>query len=183
KNHSLDRHVSRTWRLSAMLPAFFVSKKGVRYNLKASGVSGCPDSYHKSSVRTALRKASCTKMVKGAYVNPNAPSNRRIMVSVWVVPLKSAGRAGTFYSRVKGGFAEDWGIVCPRKGSGSGLCRSGSWGYARSYGWTGATHRYAIHTMALYTNRSNSPSTKPWLTDAAKAAWQASGPVVYHGED
>ncbi|MFC4118237.1 hypothetical protein [Nonomuraea zeae] len=165
---------------TALLPESFTTAKGVRYNLKASGVGKCPDSYHDSNVRSALRKARCTKMIKGAYVNPNAPANRRIMVSVWVVPLKNADRADTAYSRLDTAYADDWGIVCPRKGPGAGLCDSGSWNRAQTWGWIGSTHRYLLHTMAIYTNRASSTSVRPWLKDASKAAFNAAGPMVYH---
>jgi hypothetical protein len=165
---------------TALLPRSFTTAKGVRYNLKAGGVSKCPDSYHDSNVRSALRKARCSKMVKGAYVNPNAPSNRRIMVSVWVVPLKNASRAATAYGRLDSAYADDWGIVCPRKGAGSGLCHTRTWNRAQTYGWIGSTHRYLLHTMAIYTNRASSTSVRPWLKDASKAAFNAAGPMVYH---
>ncbi|MGW0809073.1 hypothetical protein [Nonomuraea sp. NPDC002799] len=167
----------------ALLADSFTSAKGVRYNLKAGSSGKCPDSYHNSSVRSALRKAHCSKMIKGVYVNPHAAANRRIMVSVWVVPLKNDSRADTLYGRTSDAYAEAWGIVCPKKGAGSGLCHSSSWLRARLYGWTGSTHRYVIHTMAIYTNRSNGSSTVPWLKDASKAAYHAVGPMVYHDGD
>lgn len=164
----------------ALLPESFTTAKGVRYKLKASGEDDCPDSYHDGNVRAALRKAHCTEMITGAYVNPEKSKNRRIMVAVWVVPLKTDNRADTAYSRLKNAYADDWGIVCPRKGPGSGLCDSGSWNYAQTYGWTGYTHRYLIHTMAIYTNRATGASVRPWLKDASKAAFNAAGPMVYH---
>ncbi|WP_433516647.1 hypothetical protein ACQP2T_14365 [Nonomuraea sp. CA-143628] len=166
---------------TALLPESFTSAKGVRYNLKASGVNKCPGSYHNSNVRSALRKAHCTKMVTGAYVNPHASANRRIMVSIWVVPLKNADRAETAYSRLDTAYAaDDWGVVCPRKGPGAGLCDSGTWNRAQTWGWVGSTHRYLLHTMAIYTNRASSTSVRPWLKDASKAAFKAVGPMVYH---
>ncbi|MEV1177424.1 hypothetical protein [Nonomuraea sp. NPDC049784] len=169
--------------VGALLPDSFTTAKGVRYNLKASGVDKCPDTYHASNIRTALRKASCTKMISGAYVNPNASAGRRIMVSVWVVPLKNSDRADTAYSRLDDAYADAWGIVCPRKGPGAGLCDSGSWNNAQTYGWSGYTHRYLIHTMAIYTNRATATSARPWLKDASKAAFNAVGPMVYHDGD
>ncbi|QYC40961.1 hypothetical protein Nocox_16740 [Nonomuraea coxensis DSM 45129] len=168
---------------SALLPKSFTTAKGVRYTLRAGGVAKCPDAYHDSNVRSALRKAKCSKMVKGAYVNPGAPANRRIMVSVWVVPLKSDNRAATAYGRLSNAYADDWGIVCPRKGPGSGLCHTTYWNNAQTWGWVGHTHRYLLHTMAIYTNRSNSTSVRPWLKDASKAAFNAAGPMVYHDTD
>ncbi|WP_214318170.1 hypothetical protein [Nonomuraea sediminis] len=165
---------------SALLPESFTSAKGVRYNLKASGVDDCPDSYHDSNVKSALRKANCTDMITGAYVNPSASKNQRIMVAVWVVPLKNDGRADTAYSRLKNAYADDWGIVCPRRGPGAGLC-DGSWSWAQTYGWTGYTHRYLMHTMAIYTNRTRVASARVWLKDASKAAYNAVGPMVFHG--
>ncbi|WP_125637799.1 hypothetical protein [Nonomuraea sp. WAC 01424] len=164
----------------ALLPHSFTSAKGVRYTLRSSGVDKCPDAYHASNVRAVLRKAHCGKMVKGSYVNPNAPANKRIMVSVWVVPLKNDGRADTAYARLDDAYADAWGIVCPRKGPGSGLCHSTSWSRAQTWGWVGYTHRYLLHTMAVYTNRANATSTRPWLKDASKAAFKAIGPMVYH---
>ncbi|MFI6986894.1 hypothetical protein [Nonomuraea wenchangensis] len=168
---------------SALLPRSFKSAKGVRYTLRASGVAKCPDSYHDSNVRSALRKAKCTKMIKGAYVNPGAPANQRIMVSVWVVPLKSDDRAATAYGRLESAYADDWGIVCPKKGPGSGLCHTTYWNSAQTWGWVGYTHRYLLHTMAIYTNRANSTKVRPWLKDASKAAFNAAGPMVYHDTD
>ncbi|MER6950240.1 hypothetical protein ABT294_40105 [Nonomuraea sp. NPDC000554] len=169
--------------VDALLPQSFTSAKGVRYNLKGSGVDKCPGSYHDSNVRTALRKAHCSKMVTGAYVNPNAPAGQRIMVSVWVVPLENADRAHTARSRLVNASSEDWGVVCPRKGPGSGLCDSGTWVNAQTYGWTGSDHRYLINTMAIYTNRASASSAKPWLKDASRAAIDAAGPMVYHDGD
>ncbi|MFI6600517.1 hypothetical protein ACIBHX_30100 [Nonomuraea sp. NPDC050536] len=167
----------------ALLPDSFTTARGVRYNLKGSGVHDCPASYHDSNVRSALRKAHCTDMVSGAYVNPAKSKNRRIMVAVWVVPLQSDGRADTAYSRLKNAYSDAWGIVCPRTGPGAGLCDTGNWSYARTYGWTGYTHRYVLHTMAIYTNRATTSSAKPWLKDASKAAYNAIGPKVYHNGD
>lgn len=163
----------------ALLPSSFTTAKGVRYTLRSSGVDKCPDAYHAANVRSVLRKARCSKMVKGSYVNPGAPGNKRIMVSVWVVPLKNDGRADTAYARLDDAYADAWGIVCPRKGPGSGLCHSTSWSRAQTWGWVGYTHRYLLHTMAVYTNRANSTSTRPWLKDASKAAYKAIGPKVY----
>lgn len=167
----------------AVLPESFTSAKGIRYTLRASGVDDCPESYHDSNVRSALNKARCTDMITGAYINPNATKNSRIMVAVWVVPLKNDERADTAYSRLKNAYADDWGIVCPRNGAGSGLCDSGSWIYAQTYGWTGYDHRYLIHTMAIYTNRTRASSAKTWLKDASRAAFKATGPMVYHDND
>ncbi|MEV4114620.1 hypothetical protein [Nonomuraea sp. NPDC049695] len=164
----------------ALLPQSFTTAKNVRYTLRAGGVDRCPGSYHEGSVRTALSKARCSKMVTGAYVNPGAPAGQRIMVSVWVVPLSNADRADTAYSKLDDLYADAWGIVCPRKGPGAGLCDSGSWTNAQTYGWTGYTHRYLIHTVAIYTNRATASSAKPWLKDASKAAYHAVGPKVYH---
>ncbi|YCK37087.1 hypothetical protein ACNF49_24445 [Actinomadura sp. ATCC 39365] len=164
---------------SALLPSSFTTAKGVRYTLRSSGVDKCPDAYHAANVRSVLRKARCSKMVKGSYVNPGAPGNKRIMVSVWVVPLKNDGRADTAYARLDDAYADAWGIVCPQKGPGSGLCHSTSWSRAQTWGWVGYTHRYLLHTMAVYTNRANSTSTRPWLKDASKAAYKAIGPKVY----
>ncbi|MEV4373515.1 hypothetical protein AB0J71_41095 [Nonomuraea sp. NPDC049637] len=164
---------------SALLPSSFTTAKGVRYTLRSSGVDKCPDAYHAANVRSVLRKARCSKMVKGSYVNPGASGNKRIMVSVWVVPLKNDGRADTAYARLDDAYADAWGIVCPRKGPGSGLCHSTSWSRAQTWGWVGYTHRYLLHTMAVYTNRANSTSTRPWLKDASKAAYKAIGPKVY----
>ncbi|MEV4284851.1 hypothetical protein AB0K40_05050 [Nonomuraea bangladeshensis] len=168
---------------SALLPQSFRTAKGVRYTLRAGGVSKCPDAYPDSNVRSALRKAKCTKMIKGAYVNPGAPANKRIMVSVWVVPLKSDERAATAYGRLENAYADDWGIVCPKKGPGSGLCHTTYWNNAQTWGWVGYTHRYLLHTMAIYTNRANSTKVRPWLKDASKAAFNAVGPMVYHDTD
>ncbi|MCK2218691.1 hypothetical protein MF672_033580 [Actinomadura sp. ATCC 31491] len=168
---------------SALLPASFTSAKGVRYNLKASGVEKCPDRYHDAEVRAALRKAKCGKMVKGVYVNPAKSANKRIMVSVWVVPLKSDDRAATAYGRLDDTYADAWGIVCPKKGPGSGLCHTTTWNRAQTWGWTGYTHRYLLHTMAIYTNRAGSSNVRPWVKDASKAAFNATGPKVYHGTD
>ncbi|MFG1942646.1 hypothetical protein [Nonomuraea sp. NPDC048826] len=165
---------------SALLPDSFTSAKGVRYTLRASGVNKCPAAYHDNNIRTALRKARCAKMVTGAYVNPGAPANQRIMVAVWVVPLKDATRAATAYGRVADAYAQDWGIVCPRKGPGAGLCDTGTWSTAQAYGWSGSTHRYLIKTMAIYTNRTTASSAVPWLKDASKAGYNAVGPMVYH---
>ncbi|MFI9594711.1 hypothetical protein [Nonomuraea sp. NPDC052265] len=163
----------------ALLPDSFTTAKGVRYTLRSSGVDKCPDAYHAANVRSVLRKARCSKMVKGSYVNPGAPANKRIMVSVWVVPLKNDGRADTAYARLDDAYADAWGIVCPRKGPGSGLCHSTSWSRAQTWGWVGYTHRYLLHTMAVYTNRANATSTRPWLKDASKAAYKEIGPMVY----
>ncbi|GAA3574782.1 hypothetical protein GCM10022419_064840 [Nonomuraea rosea] len=51
---------------------------------------------------------------------------------------------------------------------------------AQTYGWIGSTHRYLLHTMAIYTNRASSAGVRPWLKDASKAAFNAAGPMVFH---
>lgn len=167
----------------ALLPNSFTTAKGVEYKLKASGTDRCPGNYHDGNVLSILRRAKCTNMVTGAYTSSNSTKNSRIMVAVWVVPLKTDGRADTAFRRLDKAYADDWGILCPRKGPGAGICDRGGWSSARTIGWTLATHRYLINSMAIYTNLTREKSADKWLSDASKAAVNAAGPKVYHGED
>jgi hypothetical protein len=168
-----------------LLPSSFTSDKGVHFTRRAYGVEKCPSPWPDAHVKSALRTAGCNKMAVGAYVNMGAPAGRRILVSVWVVPLKNVARAESAYSRLKNYSVEDWGIRCPLEGPGSsGICfHPENWLNAQLYGWTGYRARYVIHTIAVYTNRASSPSVKPWVKDASKAASNAVGPGIYDGTD
>ncbi|WP_433258410.1 hypothetical protein ACQPYK_23420 [Streptosporangium sp. CA-135522] len=168
-----------------LLPSSFTSDKGVHFTFRGGAVEKCPSPWPDAHVKSALRKAGCNKMAVGTYVNMGAPAGRRILVSVWVVPLKNVDRAESAYSRLKNYSVEDWGIRCPLEGPGSsGICfHPENWLNAQLYGWTGYRARYVIHTIAVYTNRASSPSVKPWVKDASKAASNAVGPGIYDGAD
>ncbi|MFI6325026.1 hypothetical protein ACIBG8_46425 [Nonomuraea sp. NPDC050556] len=167
----------------ALLPDSFTTAKGVEYKLKASGTNRCPGNYHDANVLSVLRRAKCSNMVTGAYTSSNSTKNSRIMVAVWVVPLKTDGRADTAFKRLEKAYADDWGILCPRKGPGASICDRGGWSSARTIGWTLATHRYLINSMAIYTNLTRDKTADKWLSDASKAAVNAAGPKVYHNLD
>ncbi|GAA2696527.1 serine/threonine-protein kinase [Nonomuraea recticatena] len=163
----------------ALLPQSFTSAKGVRFSRKAFGVEDCPSPWPDARVKSALRKARCDDMAVGAYISSGAP-NGRIMVTVWVVPLKDSGRAGAAYSRLKNVYVQDWGIRCPQTGPGStGICFTSNWWNVQLYSWTGQTGRYVIRTLAVYTNLTRDSSATKWLKDASRAAFKESGPMVY----
>lgn len=163
----------------ALLPQSFTSAEGVRFSRKAAGVEDCPSPWPVARVKSALRKARCDDMAVGAYVSSGAPKGR-IMVTVWVVPLKDSGRAGTAYSRLKNVYVQDWGIRCPLSGPGStGICYTSNWWNVQLYSWTGQNGRYVIRTLAVYTNLTRDASATKWLKDASRAAFMESGPMVY----
>ncbi|WP_433509460.1 serine/threonine protein kinase [Nonomuraea sp. CA-143628] len=163
----------------ALLPQSFTSAEGVRFSRKAAGVEDCPSPWPDARVKSALRKARCDDMAVGAYVSSGAPKGR-IMVTVWVVPLKDSGRAGTAYSRLKNVYVQDWGIRCPLAGPGStGICYTSNWWNVQLYSWTGQNGRYVIRTLAVYTNLTRDASAAKWLKDASRAAFKESGPMVY----
>ncbi|MFI6322807.1 hypothetical protein ACIBG8_35100 [Nonomuraea sp. NPDC050556] len=163
-----------------LLPVSFTSDKGVRFELRASGVEKCPSPWPDAHVKATLRTAGCKDMAVGAYVNMDSPANRRILVSVWIVPLKNVSKAQSAYARLKTYGVEDWGIRCPREGPGSsGICfHPENWLSAQIYGYTGYRARYVIHTIAVYTNRTAASSAKPWVKDASKAGFSKVGPGV-----
>jgi serine/threonine protein kinase len=164
---------------AALLPQSFTSAEGVRFSRKAAGVEDCPSPWPDARVKSALRKARCDDMAVGVYVSSGAPKGR-IMVTVWVVPLKDSGRAGTAYSRLKNVYVQDWGIRCPRTGPGStGICFTSNWWDVQLYSWTGQNGRYVIRTLAVYTNLTRAASATKWLKDASRAAFKESGPMVY----
>lgn len=163
----------------ALLPLSFTSAEGVRFNRRAAGVEDCPSPWPDDKIKSALRKARCDDMAVGAYISSGAP-NGRIMVTVWVVPLKDSGRAATAYSRLKNAYVQDWGIRCPRTGPGStGICYTSNWWDVQLYSWTGQTGRYVIRTLAVYTNLTKDSSATKWLKDASRAAFKESGPMAY----
>lgn len=163
----------------ALLPLSFKSAEGVRFSRKAAGVEDCPSPWPDARVKSALRKAHCDDMAVGAYISSGAP-NGRIMVTVWVVPLKDSARADTAYSRLKNVYVQDWGIRCPRTGPGStGICYTSNWWNVQLYSWTGQYGRYVVRTLAVYTNLTRDASAVKWLKDASRAAFRESGPLVY----
>ncbi|MFI7133869.1 serine/threonine-protein kinase [Nonomuraea sp. NPDC050153] len=163
----------------ALLPLSFTSAEGVRFSRKAAAVEDCPSPWPDARVKSALRKARCDDMAVGAYVSSGAPKGR-IMVTVWVVPLKDSGRAGTAYSRLKNVYVQDWGIRCPLSGPGStGICYTSNWWNVQLYSWTGQSGRYVIRTLAVYTNLTRDAGATKWLKDASRAAFKESGPMVY----
>ncbi|MFI6484073.1 serine/threonine-protein kinase [Nonomuraea sp. NPDC050663] len=163
----------------ALLPVSFESPQGVRFSREAAGVEGCPSPWPDERVKSALRKARCGDMAVGAYIGSGAPKGR-IMVTVWVVPLKDAARARTAYSRLKNVYVQDWGIRCPQEGPGSsGICYTSDWWDVQLYSWTGQRGRYVIRTLAVYTNLTRASSAAKWLKDASRAAFMESGPMVY----
>ncbi|MFI6291410.1 DUF6585 family protein [Nonomuraea sp. NPDC050790] len=168
----------------ALLADTFTTKKGVRYNLKGTRQDDCPAWFQEGKVRTVLRGARCKEMISGVYASANSSKNNRIMVVIRVIPFKDASTAKKTFDKLPAG-SRDWGFMCPLKGPGSGLCANGrgSWSSAYIWGWTQHNHRYVVATLALYENLANGSSTKPWLTDASKAALDAAGPMVYHDND
>ncbi|MBA2888822.1 serine/threonine-protein kinase [Nonomuraea soli] len=163
----------------ALLPVSFKSPQGVRFSREAAGVEDCPSPWPDERVKSALRKARCGDMAVGAYIGSGAPKGR-IMVTVWVVPLKDAARARTAYSRLKNVYVQDWGIRCPQEGPGSsGICYTSNWWDVQLYSWTGQRGRYVIRTLAVYTNLTRASSATTWLKDASRAAFLESGPMVY----
>ncbi|MEU1389732.1 MULTISPECIES: protein kinase [unclassified Nonomuraea] len=163
----------------ALLPQSFTSAMGVRFSRKAAGVEDCPSPWPVARVKSALRKARCDDMAVGAYVSSGAPKGR-IMVTVWVVPLKDSGRARAAYGRLKNVYAQEWGIRCPQTGPGStGICYTSNWWDVQLYSWTGQRGRYVIRTLAVYTNLTRAASAAKWLKDASRAAFKKSGPPVH----
>ncbi|MFD9948315.1 DUF6585 family protein [Nonomuraea sp. NPDC059023] len=165
----------------ALLADTFTTRKGVRYNLKGTRSDDCPAWFQEGRVRTLLRGARCKEMISGVYASANSTKNNRIMVVIRVIPFKDSSTAKRTFNKLPAG-SRDWGFMCPLKGPGSGLCANGrgSWSSAYIWGWTQHNHRYVIATLALYENLADGSSTKPWLTDASKAALAAAGPMVYH---
>ncbi|YCK41141.1 protein kinase domain-containing protein [Actinomadura sp. ATCC 39365] len=163
----------------ALLPQSFTSAMGVRFSRKAAGVEDCPSPWPVARVKSALRKARCDDMAVGVYVSSGAPKGR-VMVTVWVVPLKDSGRAGAAYGRLKNVYAQEWGIRCPQTGPGStGICYTSNWWDVQLYSWTGQRGRYVIRTLAVYTNLTRAAAAAKWLKDASRAAFKKSGPLVH----
>ncbi|NUP64248.1 MAG: protein kinase [Nonomuraea sp.] len=163
----------------ALLPLSFKSAAGVRFSRRAAGVEDCPSPWPDARVKSALRKAHCDDMAVGVYISSGAPKGR-IMVTVWVVPLKDSTRAGAAYSRLRNVYVQDWGIRCPQTGPGStGICYTSNWWNVQLYSWTGQNGRYVVRTLAVYTNLTRDSGATKWLKDASRAAFRESGPMVY----
>ncbi|MEU8321857.1 protein kinase [Nonomuraea sp. NPDC048881] len=163
----------------ALLPQSFTSAMGMRFSRKAAGVEDCPSPWPVARVKSALRKARCDDMAVGVYVGSGAPKGR-VMVTVWVVPLKDSGRARAAYARLKDAYAQEWGIRCPQTGPGStGICYTSNWWDVQLSSWTGQRGRYVIRTLAVHTNLTRAAAAAKWLKDASRAAFKNSGPLVH----
>ncbi|MGW4403962.1 serine/threonine-protein kinase [Nonomuraea sp. NPDC004702] len=163
----------------ALLPQSFTSAMGMRFSRKAAGVEDCPSPWPVARVKSALRKARCDDMAVGVYIGSGAPKGR-VMVTVWVVPLKDSGRARAAYARLKDAYAQEWGIRCPQTGPGStGICYTSNWWDVQLSSWTGQRGRYVIRTLAVHTNLTRAAAAAKWLKDASRAAFKNSGPLLH----
>ncbi|MFD9891476.1 serine/threonine-protein kinase [Amycolatopsis sp. NPDC059027] len=177
KPADLDSEAGDTTPLtaSALLADSFTDDKNVRYTRTNGGVRNCVTEYLSQEVRDLLRRSGCDKAVAGTYRD----SSGKVLVMVWVVPMKNDQTAKTAYDAYDSG---SWGIMCPGSGPGAEICddnkdtsRAVRGGYSRQ------THRYLIKSNALYINLSRDSGAKPALVSAASAAVDSAGPMNHPG--
>ncbi|MGW6912929.1 protein kinase domain-containing protein [Kitasatospora sp. NPDC054939] len=158
----------------ALLASSFVDGKGVRYKRTASGVHPCVDTGMKESLRSVLRKSGCGDMVTGVYLD----ESERIMVVLWVLPLPDLASAKSLYSSLDGVYDDDWGVRCPKSGAGSQVCDAGrDTDRATKSGFIRRTHRYVLHSLAVYVSLTQSQDVEPWVKAAADSAVDSAGPA------
>ncbi|WP_344678521.1 hypothetical protein [Saccharopolyspora taberi] len=162
----------------ALLPDSFTDGKGVYYELVASGVHDCTSAAHMSSnVKEALGNNGCSRSVTGNY----RPGNGSVLISVQVHPFEDASTAQQAFDAFDRMETADYGIFCPKSGSGSDACdRSDFLDSARSQ-YRNVDHRYLVMATAFYTNLTSDESAKEWTAPAANSASSEAGPENYLG--
>ncbi|WP_433260057.1 serine/threonine-protein kinase [Actinosynnema sp. CS-041913] len=160
---------------AALLAQSFTDSKDVGYTREGADVRECVTEYLSQEVRDLLVRSGCRDAVTGTYVDKSG----RILVMVWVVPMADDRTAKAAYEAYD---SASWGILCPKNGPGSEICdRDLDTRGAVQRGHTRRTHRYLIHSTALYINLTGDRSVAPWLESAAKEAVLSAGPENHSG--
>ncbi|AOR29734.1 hypothetical protein BFF78_00270 [Streptomyces fodineus] len=163
----------------ALLPRTFTDSKGVVYNIASGGVEDCVNGHETSRVQNGLSTNGCRGSVVGTYTD----TADHILVVVQVAAMPDATAAAATRAGLRDAATGEWGMWCPPNGPGSQTCEipTATISQATQAGYIGPTHRYVIHTLALYINASHNDSVKPWVDSAALAASYAAGPQNYTG--
>ncbi|MFE0023444.1 serine/threonine-protein kinase [Amycolatopsis sp. NPDC059021] len=160
---------------SALLADSFTDDRNVRYTRTNGGVRNCVTEYLSQEVRDMLRRSGCDKAVAGTYRD----SSDKMLVMVWVVPMKDEQTAQTAYDAQDSG---SWGIMCPGSGPGAEICDDNKDTSRATRGaYTRRTHRYLVRSTAMYINLSRDSGAKPALVSAASAAVDSAGPMNHPG--
>ncbi|MEV0646235.1 serine/threonine-protein kinase [Phytomonospora sp. NPDC050363] len=165
---------------TALLPDSFTDSEEVLYTLRSAGEVGCEQDSHTADIQDILDDYGCDEMVVGSYVD----HTDQILVSVMVMPLDDAAGAEDAYDRAVDTYTQDWGIWCPADPEpGHEICDEDQyWSDAEMAGYMSQSHRYLIHSTALYINLSEDGSITEWVTAAADEAASAAGPQNYYDD-
>jgi hypothetical protein len=164
----------------ALLPPSFTDSKGVQYDIKSSGTENCVNSYETSHVQDILKGHNCVNAAVGTYVD----KSNQVLIAVQIMALGDKREAVDAYTGLSStnDHSNDWGIWCPKDGPGSQICNNNEdISGATQSGYIEQTHRYLIHTLALYINLTQDTSVKPWVQAAAQKAADSTGPQNYSG--
>ncbi|WP_035792527.1 hypothetical protein [Kitasatospora mediocidica] len=150
----------------------------MRYTSTSGSLQSCLAGHESQDVQTVLRNGGCVNQIVGTY----SDSSANIMVIVFVEPMTNSQTATAGYNSLSSAYDNDWGLWCPKTGTGAQICDNGEdTSRATQFGYTNRTHRYLIHTLAIYANLGTDKSDTPWTDSAASAAVEAAGPQNYAG--
>lgn len=156
--------------IATLLPQQY-DAAGVAFQRETAAEPSCPNGDEETDVANILSNNGCTTEVVGSYLD----SEKRILVSVWVVPMPDAADASNAYNAALQSSGErGWGAWCPATGVGSQICHE-PWNNAAYAGWTGHCHRYLTRALALYVDLRSGSSAQAALDSAASAANSAIG--------